>query len=401
MISSSRFFSAVIAVVIAAHGSTAQAQPGPVDKGASPPFEFNWLPDWKVEHVAFTWGSSGKPLGGPARWAVNGGMVRGHYPPDHAESGRIFFRDHRRHLWMMDRGQVWLIGGTDDLGHADGPAEFAEFCGTGVYGGDVPALTLVGGETVYLSDGGLRKVSRNPGGRWMVETVGGKGKIQSLASGETAALAELGGIGQMAGDQRGDLYFILAGGIARATPDGKVTMLITREKVNSDLASIYKAKWPESATPSPISLGRGEGCSLVVHSDGTVYGAGRTWPSAWKVTPKGQFVPIANYAPRSKMSAKHWGPFHPAYYEPHCCMGWSLTGMGEVLLINEIPHTVSRCEPEKDQVSVLMQDGTFRLEGKPWTPPSPLGVLPDGRHVTNAPGAAPSRSTWLQMRKEK
>jgi hypothetical protein len=179
-------------------------------------------------------------------------------------------------------------------------------------------------------------------------------------------------------------------------------MIISREKVNADLTAVYAKKWPDAAKPGPISLGSGEGCSLIVGADGAIYGGGRTWPSAWKVTPDGAFVPLVNYAPKDKMvKDRRWGTFEPACYEPHCCMGFGVTSEGHVLTMNEIPWALSRSEFDKNQVTVLLGDGTFATEGTPWRAPASFGLRPDGSHVCNAPGPFPSRSTWIRMRKEK
>jgi hypothetical protein len=69
-------------------------------------------------------------------------------------------------------------------------------------------------------------------------------------------------------------------------------------------------------------------------------------------------------------------------------------------MMNEIPFTLSRCEFDKNRVTVLMPDGSFALEGKPWNPTGSFGLRPDGSHVADAPGPFPSRSVWIRMRKE-
>ena len=57
-------------------------------------------------------------------------------------------------------------------------------------------------------------------------------------------LAELTRVDQLTADAQGNLYFVLAGGLAKATPDGKVSLVISAEKVNADLAAIYARRWP-------------------------------------------------------------------------------------------------------------------------------------------------------------
>ena len=117
--------SAVVGADIRQRGAAPGTAPAAGESKSPPPFEFKWLPGWSVEHVAFTWGNAGKPLGGPARWAVGGTCVHGCYPTDHAESKRIYFIDKRRQIWLLDQGQLWPIAGTGDLGHENGPAESA------------------------------------------------------------------------------------------------------------------------------------------------------------------------------------------------------------------------------------------------------------------------------------
>jgi hypothetical protein len=390
-----------VAAAVAAGAAGGKAAQGEGGAGAAPPpFEFKWLPGWKTEHVAFTWGNAGKPLGGASRWAVGGGTIQACYPADHAASGRIYFVDKRRQVWLMDKGEIWPVAGTGDLGFLNGPAEYARFCGSGVYGGNMPGV-VASGYCAYISDGGLRRISRGPDGRWKVELAGGGGKARSLSAGEKAGLADLAGIGQLTGDAKGNLYFVLGGGLAKADAEGNASLIISRDKVNADLAAVYARKWPDAARPNPISLGSGEGCSLAIGPDGAVYGGGRTWPSAWKVTADGVFVPLVNYAPKDRMvKDRRWGAFEPATYEPHCCMGWGITSDGHVLMMNEIPFTLSRCEFDRNRVTVMMPDGTFALEGTPWRPTGSFGLRPDGSHVCNAPGPFPSRSSWIRMVKE-
>ncbi len=376
----------------------ATAAETPNKTAPQPPFAFRWLPDWTVEHVAFTWGNSGKPLGGPARWAVGGTCVRGCYPADYAESGRIYFVDKRRQIWLLDQGQVWLIGGTGDLGHENGPAEYAQFCGGGVYGGAIPGV-VANAYTAYISDGGLRKISRGGDGRWSVERLTAQDNVNTPVAGSVQSLSELARVDQLTADPQGNLYFVLAGGLAKAAPDGRVSIVITADKVNSDLAAVYAERWPQ-AKANRIALGSGEGCNLIYGADGAVYGGGRTWPSAWKVTLDGTFVPLVDFAPKDKLAGRLWGLIDPGCYPPHCCMGWGIDRAGYVFMVNEIPRSLSRCEFDKNRVTVLLADGTFALEGTPWQLPSVMMILPDGSHACDAPGAYASRSAWLHMRKE-
>ncbi len=374
------------------------------------PFKATGFEGWTLEHIAFTQGHTGKPVGGPARWAVGGCLPLVAHPADQAgrlytgakgSDTRIYFSDQRRRFWLLERGEVWPIAGVDDLGDDDGPASHARFHFSGVYGGHHDGM-VASGHTVYVADNGrLRRIQRQPDGAWQAETVAGKG-AKVLPPGQTGSFGDLGAIGKgLAMDAKGNVYFTMAGGLVCAAPEGKVSWLITPEKVNADLAAAYREKWPDAKVPR-IALGVGEGVQLAVWTDGSIYGGGRTWPSAWKVTPDGRFVPLVNYAPKEKLMKARWGPGDPACYEPHCSMGWGVGAGGIVWFQNEIPF--ARTRYEADRVLVLKRDLTYGLlppDSKDFfVPPESLSLNAEGTMAEgNAPGPFHSRSAWIRMRR--
>ncbi len=404
---------AVLAVAaMAASGETAQAAEG--NFLPPPPFEpFDLKPfqGWVVEHVAFTYGHTGKPVGGPARWAVGGVLPSAVTPADQRgklytgekdSDVRLYFSDQRRRFWLLEKGEIWPIAGMDDLGEKDGPNTVATFIYTGVYGGHHDGM-VASGYTAYVADNGrLRRIQRRDDGSWHVDTVAGTG-VKGLKPGETGKLSDIGRLGKgLAMDEKGNLYFTLGGGLVKADPEGNTTWLVTPDKVAADMAAVYKRKWRDAKPPRP-SLGSGESVSLVVGPDGSIYGGGRTWPSAWKVTQQGEFVPLVNYAPKDKMiTGARWGPGDPACYEPHCCMGWGVTSNGLVWMQNEIPFARSRYE--ENQVTVLKKDLTWGLlqpDSKDFfRPPESLSM--DGECTVaegSAPGPFHGRSVWIRMRR--
>jgi hypothetical protein len=374
------------------------------------PFRTKGFERWTVEHVAFTQGHTGKPVGGPARWAVGGCLPYAAYPIDQAgrlctgqraSDTRIYFSDQRRRFWVLEKGEVWPIAGTDDLGQEDGPATHARFIYSGVYGGHHDGMAAVG-TTVYVADHGrLRRIRRRRDGAWEVETVAGAG-TKALRPGRPARLRELSTIGKgLTLDAAGNLYFTLSGGLVRASPDGAVAWLITPEKVHADMAAVYRRKWPD-AKPPRLALGVGEGVALLAGPDGAIYGGGRTWPSAWKVTADGQFAPLVNYAPKGKLMSARWGPGDPACYQPHCSMGMGITTGGLVWFQNEIPF--ARTRYEKDRVTVLKKDLTWGLlpaDSKDFfVPPDAMKLNSDNTMAEgNAPGPFHSRSAYIRLRR--
>lgn len=197
-------------------------------------------------------------------------------------------------------------------------------------------------------------------------------------------------------DSKGNFFFLLGGGLVRADPEGKVTSVITAERVARDLAEIYAKKWPGKKTPA-VRLGGGEGCSLQVAADGSIFGGGRTWPAGWKITPGGRFVPLCGYAP--EMNKERWGPGDPSGYTPHCPMGRMTVSDGFICLQNEIPYALSRYED--NQVTVLKADGTFGLGNDFFFPPFEVVFRPNGLVegcVSCVPGC---QEIWIRCRKEK
>lgn len=372
-----------------------------------PPFRFRWLEGWRVEHVAFAVGHTGKPVGGPARWAIGGCLPQAAYPADQAgqlytgakdSDTRLYFSDQRRRFWILEKGEVWPIAGADDLGELDGPGPYARFLYTGAYNGHHSGM-VASGHSVYVMDHGwLRRIHKREHGTWLVTTVAGQGRRQ-LRPAEQGDLADLGALGKgLAIDAEGNLYFTLGGGVVRATPEGKVSWLITPDRVRADLAAVYARKWP-GVRPRRFELGVGEGVELVVGPDGAIYGGGRSWPPAWKVSPDGRFVPLVGYAPRDRqMGDRRWGPGDPACYVPHCPMGFGVTPEGFVWFQNEIPFARTRYEASR--VTVFRKDGTWGLGEDFFRPPQSAGYAPDGTLVTNAPGPFHSRSAWIRIRKE-
>lgn len=368
-------------------------------------------PGWDVEHVAFALGNSGKVVGGPARWAVGGGLPYHVQPADQVgrtymgQSGdRMYFSDQRRHIWIAENGEVWPIVGNDDLGEVDGPAPYARLIYTQSYGGGHKGM-VASGDTVYVLDHGwLRRIQRQEDGTWRVDTVAGKGDPKfSVRPGMTCKLSELPSLGKgLTMDTKGNLYFTLNGGLAKADPQGVVSWVITQEKAAQDLAALYAKKWPDVKPPS-VSLGSGEGVTLVYHPSGDIFGGGRTWPEAWKVTANGAFVPLAAYAPKEKIGSKRWGPGDPAYYQPHCPMTFSVSFEGWAMIQNEIPGAISRYEPDK--VTVLKNDGTWGL-----IPPDSTDffgtqvtdrtISMDGATWGRVPKPYPSASMLVRIRKK-
>ncbi|MCX7804662.1 MAG: hypothetical protein N3A38_05670 [Planctomycetota bacterium] len=362
--------------------------------------------DWIVEHIAFTLGHTGQPVGGPARWAVGGVLPVACRPADQAgkiytgdrdSDVRLYFSDQRRRFWLLEKGEVWPIAGCDDLGEEDGPGQCARFIYSGVYGGGHSGM-VASGSTVYVADNGrLRRIQRQSDGSWMVTTVAG------LGNGPQGTLAGLKGLGKgLAIDPAGNIYFTLGGGLVRADPEGKLTTVITAAKATADMAEIYAKKWP-GVKPPAVALGQGEGVSLIWHKDGSIYGGGRTWPSTWKVTADGRFVPLVDYAPKDKMLSARWGPGDPACYAPHCSMGWGVTPEGYVWHQNEIPFAMSRYEFDRNQVSVLDADFTWKVLPADhkgfFKQPEGIRLIPDyGMGEGDAPGPFHTRSMWVRLR---
>ncbi|MFC1672219.1 hypothetical protein ACFL01_03690 [Planctomycetota bacterium] len=381
-----------------------------------PPFEavkVKDFPGWRVEHIAFTMGHTGQPVGGPARWAIGGVLPHVCYPADQEgrlytgekdSDTRIYFSDQRRRLWMLEKGEVWPIAGADDLGEDDGPGPNARFIYSGVYGGGHSGLVATG-HTVYIADSGkLRKIEKQKDGSWLVTTAAGTGS-KRLEPGQTGKLSDLGKLGKgLTIDATGNLYFTMGGGLLKADPEGNVSWMITRDKVNSDFTKVFSKKWP-GVKVRGVSLGHGEGVGLYAHSDGSVFGGGRTWPSTWKVTASGTFVALVNYAPKDKMFPRRWGPGDPACYEPHCCMGWGVTKEGYVWHQNEIPFARSRYEFDKNQVTVLKKDMTWGIipsnSKEFFKMPPAMGMNGECTKAEgNAAGPFHSRSMWVRMRRQ-
>jgi len=374
----------------------------------SPPFKVDFLPGWQAEHIAFAQGSSGRPVGGPARWAVGGVLPLAAYPAEHADrlyspdsDVRVYFSDQRRRIWLLEKGEVWPIAGADDLGETDGPGPFASFIYTGVYGGHHDGM-VASGYTVYVLDNSrLRRIQRQADGSWLVATVAGAGR-RTLHPGDQASLEELGPLGKgLAIDAAGNIFFPLAGGIVRAAPEGRVSWLITADRVMADMADVYRRKWPDAPVPKFV-LGSGEGVELTAHRNGDLYGGGRTFPPAWKVTRDGRFVPLVGYAPKDRLLRdRRWGEGDPALYEPHCPMGFSVTPEGYVTIQNEIPFAKSRYE--ENRVSVLTKDGTWGLlpaDSKDFLRiPQGMEMRMDGVLEGNAPGPFHSRTAWIRLRR--
>jgi RNA polymerase sigma-70 factor (ECF subfamily) len=395
---------------------TALAAAGPEPAKLLPPPPWNaaekLLPDHIPEHLAFTTVSSGKAIGGPARWAVGGlypmaakptgqaGIYTGEKDSDY----RVFIADQRRRFWLLEKGEIWPIAAGVDLGETDGPGSYASFIYTGAYGG-FPGGMAASKDTLFVMDNGwLRRIREGKDGVWQVETVAGKGK-KTLAPGETGALADLAALGKgLTTDAEGNLYFCCGGGIVKADRDGRTSWVITGAKVSADMAAVYAQKWPGEKMTVGLDLGAGEGVGLQVWKDGSVYGGGRCWPSSWKVTADGKFVPLADYAPKGRMSNEIWGPGDPACFAPRCSFGWGITEEGYVWHQNEIPNLPkTRYETDKNQVTVLKADLTWGL-----LPPGdtkgvasfPIGmwVSGDGRIVEKSgPGFSPC--TWVRLRK--
>lgn len=374
-----------------------------------PPFKVDFLAGWQAEHIAFTQGSSGRPVGGPARWAVGGVLPLAAYPAEHADrlygpdtDVRAYFSDQRRRIWLLEKGEVWPIAGADNLGEDDGPGPFASFIYTGVYGGHHDGMVACG-YTVYVMDNfRLRRIERQSDGRWLVTTVAGAGR-KIPQPGEQTALSELAPPGKgLAIDADGNIYFTLAGGVIRANRDGQASWLISPQKVLADMAEVYRRKWPDAPIPK-FTLGTGEGVDLVAHHNGDIYGGGRSFPPAWKVTRDGRFVPLAGYAPKDKLLRdRRWGEGDPAVYEPHCPMGAiGVTPEGHVTIQNEIPFARSRYEDNR--VSVLLKDGSWGMlppDSKDFLrPPQGMEMRMEGVLEGNAPGPFHSRTAWVRLRR--
>jgi len=404
---------------LVAAGGLALAATKPLDAKRylpPPPFEFKFWDGWFVEHVAFTLGQSGRPVGGPARWAV-GGCLPGATTPVEQEGklytgakdgdGHMFFSDQRRRFWILEEGEVWPIAGSDDVGELDGPGPYARFIYTGVYGGHHDGMKATG-HTLYVADNGwLRRIQRAKDSTWQVQTVAGQGASRKIPPGGMK-LADLGALGKgLAIDPEGRLYFTMGGGLVVADPGGKATWVVTREKVGQDFTALYAKKWPGAKVARTPSLGSGEGVGLAWNPKG-IYGGGRTWPQAWKVTFDGTFVPLVNYAPKDKLvSGKRWGPGDPGTYQVHCPMGFGVCEDGVVWMEHEQPS--ARCRFEEGVVKVLGKDYTWKA--LPWGSKDYLNYLQtNGMSVNglctmavgNAPGRAfHGRTVYLRARREK
>jgi len=377
----------------------------------APPFEVKVLPGYRAEHVAFAMGHNGRFFGGPARWAV-GGSLPYQVPPveqlDKLYLGkkddgvRLYFHDKRRTLWKLEGEEIWPIAGGNDLGDSlDGPGEFSGFLGPGVYGGGYLSVKA-SGHTLYINDNGLlRKLSRRQDGTWLVETVAGRGKRNALPKpGEQVPLSEFGRLGKgLAMDPQGNLYFALAGGLAKADPAGRVTTLITQAQAQRDLEAVYAKKWP-GTKPRPVQIGAGEGVALVWHTDGSIYIGGRCWPDAAKVTPEGKYVPLAGYAPpEALIKDARWGMGDPACYQVHCSFGFAVDPNGYVLARHEIPSALSRYLP--DRVEVLQKDGSWGT-GKDFLNLGNFNAIMDRNGIwaeAGPPGPCPSKSVFYRLRK--
>lgn len=364
---------------------------------------------WKSEHLAFALGNSGKVVGGPARWAVGGGLPRCYVPADQAgktylaqPGQRLYFTDQRRHVWLLEGEEIWPIAGCDDLGELDGPGQYARFIYTGSYGGYHSGF-VANGYTAYMLDHGrLRRIQRQTDGTWHVDTVAGLGpRGFVLKPGASCKLADLPQLNKgLTIDTQGNLYFPYGGGVVRAEPQGQVSWLITPEQVAKDFAEIYAQRWP-GAKPPQLNLGTGEGNTLVFHPSGEIYGWGRTFPPAWKVTPQGKFVPLVGYAPKDHLvPGKRWGKYDPACIEPHCPMGGGVDPLGRVIIQNEIPWATVRYE--QDRASVLTKKGVWSAESEDYFRLDLVEVhfWPDGTIVGSFPQPGPSAAVFVRLRKE-
>jgi hypothetical protein len=382
------------------------------DRLPQPPIIPPAPPGWSVEHVGFALGNSGKVVGGPTRWAVGGGLPHAFQPADQAgrtylgrPDDRLYFSDQRRRLWLAENGEAWPIAGCDDLGEQDGPGPYARFIYEGAYGGGHSGMAA-SGYTVYVLDRGwLRRVQRQKDGTWLVETVAGKGDPKfKLAPGDSGKLSDLSKLGKgLTTDAEGNLYFTLDNGMVRADLAGNATWVASPEQVQKDMATIYAKNWP-GVKPVVVALGTGEAVSLVYHSSGDIFGLGRTWPQAWKVTPKGQFLPLVNFGPRDKVfSGRRWGSGDPGLYEVHCPMAYGVSPEGYPVFQNEVPWAMARYE--KEQVTVLRSDGSWAL-----LPPDSkdfysfrravdLSYQTDGSIWCNVSEPAPSASISVRLRK--
>ncbi len=323
-----------------------------------------------VEHVAFAIGSTVKRFGGPARWALGGnpmGTVKPAdqhgrlYTGDPESDVRLFTHDKTRILWVIEKGQAWPIAGNDDLAdNQEGDGPFVGFLAPGGYGGGYMAKVAHGNKVIVVDHGIMRKVERQEDGSWKVEIISGLGKKGRVVPGDGSKLSDLGGnIRCLSMDAKGNLLFILGGSLIKASPDGRLSVVITPEKVRKDFEEVYKKKWPGEKVPR-ISIGGGESLTLIPWKDGSIYGGGRCWPSAWKVTPEGRFVPLVGYAPKKFMKGLGtWGKGDPATYVPHCIFDIGVDDNGYVVFRNEIPSVFTRYE--KDRVTVMQPDGTWGL----------------------------------------
>lgn len=376
-----------------------------------PPFEVKVLPGCRAEHVAFAIGHNGRFFGGPARWAVGGSLPGATRPVEQwdrlylgnkDEGIRIYFHDKRRIIWKLEGDEIWPIAGGNDLGDSlDGPGEFAGFLGPGVYGGGYLSCRATG-FALYVNDNGLlRRIERQENGVWRVETIAGKGKRGALPKpGEKVLLSEFGRLGKgLAVDPKGNLYFAIGGGLAKADASGVVFPLITQAQAQRDLEAVYAKKWP-SVKPRQVQIGSGEGVSLVWHTDGSIYIGGRCWPDAAKVTPDGKYVPLAGYAPpEALIKEARWGMGDPACYQVHCSFGFSVDPEGHVLARHEIPSALSRYL--SDRVEVLQKDGTWGTS-KEFLNLGLFTAIPDRHGVwwdSGPPGPYPSKSVYYRLRK--
>lgn len=376
------------------------------DRLPAPPLEVPAPPGWSVEHLAFALGHSGKVVGGPARWAIGGGFPISVSPVEQAAEPyleqpkqRLYLADKNRHVWLVEEGQAWPIVGGDQLGQTDGPAENASFVYGGVYGGAHDGM-VASGHNIYLMDAGrLRRIARQTDGTWTVTTAAGRGN-QEIKPGESGKLAEIGSLGKgLAIAPDGTLYFTLAGGLLKADAKGTVHWVITAKQAQDQMAAIYAREFP-GAEPRGFGLGSGESVKLIWH-DGEIYGLGRTWPNAWKVTAEGKFVPLVGFAPNDQLFSGRWGKGSRARYEVHCPMGVGIWPGGQIIFQNEIPYATARYDA--DQVSVLMKDGNWAL------PPSDSKdyyqfqtghptFYADGSIQTASPQPFPSGSMWIRLR---
>jgi len=401
--------SVAVAITLLLSASAQETVPRVNDRLPPPPFAAKYFPGWFPEHVAFRMAGTGKPVGGPARWAIDGSEPHPQvffpteqhgklYLGNPDSDVRLFVADYRRRIWKIEAGEAWPIAGSGDLGELDGPGSHATFLYTGVYGGFPQGGVAVGNMVYLLDNGWLRKVEKGKDGAWTVTTVAGKG-TKKLISGAPGKLVDVGQISKgMATDAKGNLYLTLLGGLIKADNKGDFTWVITGEQVRKDMAQIYAQKWPDAKIRS-FGLGEGEGVGLQMGPDGTVYGGGRTWPSNWKVTPSGKFVPLVNYAPKEAMLGFGWGKGDPASYEPHCSFGWGVTPEGYIWHQNEIPYVRTRYEFDKNQVTVWQKDGAWGLDKKSalvW-PEGNGQNAPDGSIISAGNGTYP----LIRFRKEK